>query len=159
MASLSSSSEAPASSFSDSRIVPTFLLISPFIAPSDDSPSAEPRSFERVSPILINHELKRLNVECESVKKLRSGDLLVKVDTQSSADRLLSAKVVAGVPVKVVPHRKLNTAVGVIRDIDLVHMSDQEILDETDSQGVEAVRHIMVKSSPSPTVFLTFSST
>src|SRR5258705_9261353 len=96
---LSTNSEATASSDSNSRIATRFLLISPVIDTSDYSPSAVPRSFERVSPILINHELKRLKVECESAKKFRSGDLLVQVVTQSYADWLLLAKVAAGVPV------------------------------------------------------------
>ena len=52
--------------------------------------------------------------EPKNIKRLRSGDLLIEVDRETYSTKLLAIKEIAGIPVKVSPHRTLNTSKGVI---------------------------------------------
>ena len=104
--------------------------------------------------------------EIKSVKKLRNGSVLIEVKSKSQADRALAMKVWLGaslneIPVKVTPHRSLNTSKGVIRSPDLRDSSDDEVLEALQPEGVTSVRHIKAKRNgvlqPTNTFVLTFS--
>jgi len=68
----------------------------------------------------------------------------------------------AGVPVKVSPHRSLNISRGVIRSRDIAGCSVEEIVEELQPQGVTAAVIIHVRDGDSRrrtnTVVLTFAS-
>ena len=61
---------------------------------------------------------------------------------------------------KATPHRGLNSSRGVIRSRDLVDLSEEEIRDELSTQGVTAIKRIIIKRDgetiPTNTLILTF---
>ena len=75
---------------------------------------------------------------------------------------LLGLTQLAGVPVKVSPHRSLNVSRGVIRSRDIARCSVEEIVDELRPQGVTAAVIIHVRDGDSKrrtnTVILPFAS-
>ena len=90
---------------------------------------------------------------------------LLKFDKYSPATyskMLLGLTQLAGVPVKVSPHRSLNVSRGVIRSRDIAGCSVEEIVEELRPQGVTAAVIIHVRDGDSKrrinTVILTFAS-
>jgi len=75
---------------------------------------------------------------------------------------LLGLTQLAGVPVKVSPHRSLNTSRGVIRSRDIADCNVEEIVEELQPQGVTASSITHVRDGDSRrrtnTVILTFAS-
>lgn len=96
-------------------------------------------------------------------KKLRSGDLLVEVETEQQSKALLGLTSIADRKVTVTPHRSLNTIRGVISEDDLLESTEDEILEGLSNQGVIAVRRITFRredqEKPSKHLVLTFNST
>jgi len=84
----------------------------------------------KLNPFAIEKGLKGLAGTSTSVKRLRSGDLIIEVSTRSHSENLLRSKMLANCPIKVVPHRSLNSKKGVIRCRDLADTSEDEILDK-----------------------------
>jgi len=64
----------------------------------------------------------------KSVKRLYKGDILVETDKSTYSKMLLRLTQLAGVPVKVSPHRSLNVSRGVIRLRDIASCSIEELL-------------------------------
>jgi hypothetical protein len=99
--------------------------------------------------------------EVKSAKKLRNGSVLVEVASKAQAENALKMQNWAGVPVKVSPHRSLNSCKGVIRCRDLRDCSDEEILEALNCEGVTHVKHIFTKKNganvPTNTFILTFN--
>jgi len=58
---------------------------------------------------------------------------------------LLGLTQLAGVPVKVSPHRSLNTSRGVIRSCDIADCNVEEIAEELQPQGVTVASIIHVR--------------
>jgi len=75
---------------------------------------------------------------------------------------LLGLTKLAAVPVKVSPHRSLNTSRGVIRSRDIADCNVEELVEELQLQGVTAASIIHVRDGDSRrrinTVILTFAS-
>jgi len=80
----------------------------------------------------------------KSIKRLQRGDVLVETDRSTYSRMLLGLTQLAGVPVKVSPHRSLNTSRGVICSRDIAGCSIEEIVEELQPQGVTAavIMHI-----------------
>lgn len=78
-------------------------------------------------------------------KKLASGDLLVEVQRKNQSQNLLKQDTLAGLKVTVTPHRTLNTTQGVISERELLHETDEDLLDGLKDQGVTAVRRITMR--------------
>ncbi|GFT94240.1 RNA-directed DNA polymerase from mobile element jockey [Trichonephila clavipes] len=74
--------------------------------------------------------------EPKSVKKLRSGDLLIETSSAVQTKSFLLAKSFLGSPANITPHKSLNSSRGVISEPDLLTTSDAEILEGFSSQGV-----------------------
>ncbi|GFY21424.1 uncharacterized protein TNCV_1165721 [Trichonephila clavipes] len=81
------------------------------------------------SPFLIQKALVGIGGEPKSVKRLRSGDLLIETNSTLQTKSFLLAKSFLDCPVSVVPHKSLNTCRGVISEPDLLTTTDAEILD------------------------------
>ena len=79
-----------------------------------------------------------------TVRRLRSGHFLIEVTKQGHAEGLLRSTMLADIPIKVVPHRSLNTSKGIIRSFDLRDCSEAEIKEHLVDQGVTDVRRITV---------------
>ncbi|GFW23800.1 uncharacterized protein TNCV_186891 [Trichonephila clavipes] len=100
--------------------------------------------------------------EPKSVKRLRSGDLLIETNSALQTKSFLLAKSFLDCPVSIVPHKSLNSCRGVISEPDLLTTTDAEILDGFSDQGVIQVRRITIKKDtsiiPTKHVILTFNS-
>ena len=85
----------------------------------------------------------------KSAKKIRSGAVLIEVDSKRMAKRALDMTNWLDTEIKVSPHRSLNCSRGVIRCRDFKDCADDEVLDALRSQGVTSVKHIMIKKEKS----------
>ncbi|GFR13313.1 hypothetical protein TNCT_154651 [Trichonephila clavata] len=77
----------------------------------------------------------------KSASKMRSGDLLVEVNTTKQAEQPLSLQMLANIPVAILPHTNLNFA----SQSDLYNAPEQEILEGLRNQKVCVVRRINIR--------------
>ena len=98
----------------------------------------------KLSPFAVSKGISGLAGEPRTLKRLRSGAYLVEVTRRTHADNLLKSKLLAMVPIKVSPHRSLNSKKGVLwcRELDTVSLT--EIKKELASQQVTEVTRISV---------------
>src|SRR3989441_6888699 len=98
-------------------------------------------SLSRLSPFVIEKAMKGI---CDVVdcKKLRGGALLIEVSRPAQATNLLKQTTFAMVPIKVTPHRTMNSCKGVIRDRDLADMDTAELVQELSCVGVIDAKNI-----------------
>ena len=138
-----------------SPIWPRFLVIS-------SSSSEDGKNLTTLSPFAINKGIEGVVGTPKSIKRLRSGDILVEVSRSTQANNLLKTKSLIDVPVQVTPHRSLNSSKGVIRCPDIKNCSDEEILDNLASQHVTHLYRISVLREggrkPTGTFILTFNT-
>ncbi|GFW86827.1 uncharacterized protein TNCV_2809821 [Trichonephila clavipes] len=83
----------------------------------------------RKSPFIIHKALIGIGGEPKSIKKLRSGDLLIETISAVQSKSFLLAKNFMDSPLVVTPHRTLNYCRGVISESDLLCASETEILE------------------------------
>ncbi|GFX63661.1 putative RNA-directed DNA polymerase from transposon BS [Trichonephila clavipes] len=88
------------------------------------------------SPFAIQKALKGIGGDPKSVKKLRSGDLLIETVSALQTKSFLSAKVFLDCPLIVTPHRSLNSCRGVISEPDLFVRLEAEILEGFLTKGL-----------------------
>ncbi|GBO43133.1 hypothetical protein AVEN_129814-1 [Araneus ventricosus] len=117
----------------------------------------------KFSPFAIEKALKGIGGSPKTVKRLKSGDILIETLSATQTKSFLLAKKFLDHPVNVSVHRGLNSSRGVVSEKELVGSSDTEILEELSSQGVTAVRRINIKREgkliPTKHIILTFNST
>ena len=132
---------------------PRFLLVS---SKNPDQP------VDKLSPFAIAKAIKGIAGDAKTVRKLRSGDILVEVDKKSYSCNLLKAEKFVDVPVSVTPHRTLNTKRGVIRCRDLANCDETEIVEELTDQNVTQAKRIHIRKEgqtvPTNTIILTFNT-
>ncbi|GFT98874.1 uncharacterized protein TNCV_3792801 [Trichonephila clavipes] len=113
------------------------------------------------SPFATHKALKGIGGDPTSVKRLRSGDLLVETSSTQTKSFLL-AKTFFDSPLNIIPHKSLNTSLGVFFEPDLLTTPEAEILDGFSDQGIIQVRRITIKKDtaviPTKYIILTFSS-
>ncbi|GFW24223.1 RNA-directed DNA polymerase from mobile element jockey [Trichonephila clavipes] len=90
----------------------------------------------RKSPFIIHKALIGIGGEPKSIKKLRSGDLLIETISAVQSKSFLLAKTFIDSPLTVTPHRTLNSCQGVISESDLLCASETEILEGLSDQDV-----------------------
>ncbi|GFY02254.1 uncharacterized protein TNCV_3501371 [Trichonephila clavipes] len=83
----------------------------------------------KISPFAIHKTLIGIGGEPKSVKRLRSGDLLIETISDLQTKSFFLAKTFLNSPVTVSPHKTLNSCRGVISEPDLLTTPDAEILD------------------------------
>ncbi|GFX71820.1 uncharacterized protein TNCV_2010571 [Trichonephila clavipes] len=88
------------------------------------------------SPFAIHKALIGIGGEPNSVKRLRSGDLLIETNSALQTKSFLLAKSFLDSPITINPHKTLNSCRGVISESDLLTTPDAEILDGFSDQGV-----------------------
>ncbi|GFU11427.1 uncharacterized protein TNCV_4041241 [Trichonephila clavipes] len=114
------------------------------------------------SPFAIHKALIGLGGEPKSVKRLRSGDLLIETNSTLHTKSFLLAKSFLDCPVSVVPHKSLNSCRSVISEFDLLTTTVAEIFDGVSGLGVIQVRRIRIKKDasiiPTKHLILTFNS-
>ncbi|GBO21671.1 hypothetical protein AVEN_215019-1 [Araneus ventricosus] len=107
--------------------------------------SEKNETFESVSPFLVQKTVTNAVGEVTSIRKLRSGDLLVEVTSRKQSQQLLKLKALASIPISVSAHRTLNSSKGVITCGELLNESIDEICKELQSEGVTHVRRIFIR--------------
>ncbi|GBM11145.1 hypothetical protein AVEN_243016-1 [Araneus ventricosus] len=116
---------------------PTFFLIKR-VSTSDES-------FHSVSPFLVEKAITGSIGDVKSTKKLRSGDLLVEVQSRKQSEQIVKLKKFSNIPITVSPHASLNSSKGVITCGELLNVPTEEILKELKGQGVSHVRRISIR--------------
>ena len=114
---------------------PRFLVI--------ESVSSD-RPVTSLSPFAIAKALQGCIGTAKDVKKLRSGAILVELEKQKQSERLMGLTSMVDIPIKVSPHRSLNSCKGVVRSFDLAQMDKDELLAGLATQNVVDVRNISV---------------
>ncbi|GFX43881.1 uncharacterized protein TNCV_4111601 [Trichonephila clavipes] len=84
----------------------------------------------------IHKALKGIGGKLKSIKRLRPGDLLVETSSAIQTKYLLLTKIFLDSPVKINPHKTLNTSHGIISEPDLLYTSEAEILEGFSDQDV-----------------------
>ncbi|GBM78117.1 hypothetical protein AVEN_17044-1 [Araneus ventricosus] len=102
-------------------------------------------TFHGVSPFLVEKAISCNVGNVKSTKKLRSGDLLVEVESPKQAKDIIKLKSLSTIPVTVKPHGTLNSSKGVISCGELLNESEEKITEELKSQGVIHVRRITIR--------------
>ena len=75
---------------------------------------------------------------------MRSGALLVEVESHKQAQNLMKMDKIIDTPVEVSPHRSLNQCRGIIKSAELDHVSEDELLSEIRNQHATNVKRIYV---------------
>ncbi|GBN46438.1 hypothetical protein AVEN_21607-1 [Araneus ventricosus] len=102
-------------------------------------------TFHSVSPFLVEKAITGSIGDVKSTKKLRSGDLLVEVQSRKQSEQIVKLNSFSNIPVTVSPHASLNSSKGVITCGELFNVPTEEILKELQSQGVNHVRRISIR--------------
>ncbi|GFU10899.1 uncharacterized protein TNCV_960641 [Trichonephila clavipes] len=114
------------------------------------------------SPFAVHKALIGIGGEPKTVKRLRSGELLIETHSAIQTKSFLLAKTFLNSPLIVTPHKSLNSCRGVISEPDLLSISESEILEGFSDQGVIQVRRITIKKNttvfPTQHLILTFNS-
>jgi len=82
-----------------------------------------------LSPFIVEKTILGLVGKPKSVKKLRSGDLLIECERKAQTENVLKIKTFHDIPVTCSAHSTLNTSKGVIRCRDLAGVGDKEIVE------------------------------
>ena len=116
----------------------------------------------KLSPFLIQKTIQSIIGTVDSIKKLKSDQLLIETNRKSISDKILKLTEFSSLQVKTTPHQSLNSSKGVIRCPDLSGMLEEEIKAELTPQEVSNVRRISFtkdgKRIPTNTLVLTFSN-
>ncbi|XP_055924574.1 uncharacterized protein LOC129956667 [Argiope bruennichi] len=102
-------------------------------------------SFHNVSPFLVEKAISGNVGEVKSIKKLRSGDLLVEVGSSKQSKQIAMLKNMSTIPIQVSPHPTLNSSKGVISCGELLNVSVEDITKDLKNQGVTHVRRISIR--------------
>ncbi|GBN33073.1 hypothetical protein AVEN_7611-1 [Araneus ventricosus] len=102
-------------------------------------------TFHGVSPFLVEKAITGNVGNVKSTKKLRSGDLLVEVESSKQAKEITKLNLLSTIPVTVKPHATLNSSKGVISCGELLNESEEKVTEELKSQGVTQVRRITIR--------------
>ncbi|GBO25147.1 hypothetical protein AVEN_77007-1 [Araneus ventricosus] len=89
--------------------------------------STNNETFVNVSPFLVQKVVSATVGDVASIKRIRSGDLLIEVNSQKQAKQILKIKALADIKVTVEAHRTLNSSKGVISVGELFNVPVEEI--------------------------------
>lgn len=106
----------------------------------------------KMSPFFIQKAISSLLSNIKEIKKMSSGDLLVKCPTKHDCDLLLSTTNLLGKEVSASLHKALNTSRGVISMDELVSVPEEEILEGLKGEGVIEVRKIKIRKNNEYTI-------
>ncbi len=116
----------------------------------------------KMNPFLVSKAIQGISSTL-GVKRLRNGSLLLECDRSSQARTLQGISQLGSVPVRVSPHKSMNTCQGIIRCRDISDMTEDDIQLELSAQGVTKVRQFIARSNghikKTGTFLLTFNST
>lgn len=134
----------------DNDSYPSFLVAEPTTSKTID-----------LSIFGIQKLLKCAVGDVRNAKKLRNGCVLIEVASRAQAQNAMKMQNWVDTPIKVTPHKSLNSCKGVIRCRDLRDCSDEEVLEALHHEGVTQLKHIHTKKNgatiPTNTFVLTFN--
>ncbi|GBN27440.1 hypothetical protein AVEN_131177-1 [Araneus ventricosus] len=107
--------------------------------------SSTNETFHSVSPFLVEKAISGYLGGIPSVRKLRSGDLLMEVSSQKHAQIIIKLNNLAAIPVTATPHASFNFSKGIVPCGELLNTSIVEIAEKLKSQGVTHVRLISMR--------------
>ncbi|GFV94343.1 uncharacterized protein TNCV_2267971 [Trichonephila clavipes] len=110
------------------------------------------------SPFVIHRVIICIGGEPKSIKRLRSGDLLIETNFAIQTNSFLLAKSFLDSPVNISPHKSLNTSRGVISESDLLTTTEADVLEGFSDQGVIQVRKTETRSFTTPNKFAALST-
>ncbi|KAK7092411.1 hypothetical protein V1264_008156 [Littorina saxatilis] len=122
----------------------------------------EAQPISKLSPFAIQKVIAGVSSTIDNIKRLRNGSLLIECPSKKASDGLLrlNGQKFVDRPVKVSPHRGLNTSKGVIRCRELEGLSEAEIKEGLKDQGVIDVYRVLIRKGdirvPTNTLFVTF---
>ncbi|XP_055951439.1 uncharacterized protein LOC129987488 [Argiope bruennichi] len=122
--------------------------------------SEKNETFHTVSPFLVEKAISGSLGEVNSIRKLRSGDLLVEVKSLKQSHQILKLKSLSTIPFSVKAHSSLNNSKGVITCGELFNETVEKITEDFRSEGVTHVRRINIRRDgqllPTKHLILTF---
>ena len=120
----------------------------------------ESNPISKISPFAVAKAIQGIAGEPKEVKTLKDG-LLIEVGRKAHAVNLVKAKMFANIPVKVSPHKSMNTRKVVIRCNSLENDSEDDICEELKHQDVISVKRICKDKGQTPTntFIITFGTT
>ncbi|GBM82340.1 hypothetical protein AVEN_54773-1 [Araneus ventricosus] len=106
---------------------PTFFIIKRV--------STSAKTFHSAPPFLVERAITGSIGDVKSTKKLRSGDLLVEVQSRKQSEQIVKLKTLSNIQITVSSHASLNSSKGVITCGELLNVTTEEILKELQGQG------------------------
>ncbi|KFM68084.1 hypothetical protein X975_11200, partial [Stegodyphus mimosarum] len=117
---------------------------------------------QKMSPFLTNKYIHSFIGEPRNIKRLRSGDLLIDTTSAIQSASLLKLTKLGQIDVTVSAHKTLNFSRGLISEIDLLSVSEEEFVSELANQNICAARRIKMRKEGqligTKHVILTFKS-
>ena len=117
----------------------------------------------KINPFLLSKTIQSIAGTVKSIKKLRSGSLLIECANEQQSKNLLKTNSLATIPVQVSPHRTLNYCKGILRDRSgyFADMTELELTTALRPQGISTVKRFTYKRNgetlPSNTYLINFS--
>lgn len=112
---------------------------------SDQAGEKKATPLGKMSPFFIEKAVKSLSANITEVKKMRSGDILLKCTSEADCNRILNATEMMGTKISASLHKSLNTSRGVIAVSELIDVPVEEILENLKEQGVIDVYKIKIR--------------
>ena len=138
----------------DINMWPKYIII--------ESRNTEGDTFSKLTPFAVSKYVEHLIGNVTSVKKLRSGSLLIEAANQRQSEKALKITNFGNIALKASPHNSLNKKKGVIRCPDFRDMADDDLQKELSGQGITEVKRITTfrngKREPTNTFILTFTT-
>jgi hypothetical protein len=120
------------------------------------------KSFKKISPFAQKRGVLLLVGEVKSSKCLRDGTLLIEVRNCEQSKKLQAAQTFDTLPIRVTPHKSLNSSKGLVFCHDLLDLDVEEIKKELAPQHVTDVYRMMSRKTgslkPTPLLQLTFGT-
>ncbi|GBO19103.1 hypothetical protein AVEN_120694-1 [Araneus ventricosus] len=107
--------------------------------------SSQNENFHSVSPFLVQKGINSSIGDVKSIRKLRSGDLLIEVSSRKQAQQIVKLNALSTLPVTVGAHSTLNSSKGVVTCGELFFTPTEEIAEDFKCQGVTHVRRIKIR--------------
>ena len=124
--------------------------------------STSKNSFKSTSPFLIAKSLQSVLGEVHSIRKLKSDDLLVEVSAATKSNIFSRSTKIGFFSVSVKAHKTLNFSCGFKSVVDLLHFTNEELLENLKSQNFVDACQITIRRNdqilPTKHIILTFNS-
>ena len=98
-----------------------------------------------ISPFLFYKGIQGIAGDPKQLTALSSGDFLIEVNKESHSKNLLKATSIGNISIQITPHKTLNSCKGMIKCPALNPCSEEEILENLQSQGVTKVRRLVIR--------------